>query len=106
MATHSSVLASGESQGRGSLVGCCLWGSTESDTTEVTWQQQQQSSHLRKSSPFPGSSSLSVAMAEFLAGRGEPLLNDLLALSLRRHSYRGKRWLPWGLPKGPGGPDF
>ena len=35
MATHSSVLA-GESQGRGSLVGCCLWGLTESDTTEVT----------------------------------------------------------------------
>ena len=23
----------GESQGRGSLVGCCLWGRTESDTT-------------------------------------------------------------------------
>ena len=35
MATHSSVLA-GESQGRGSLVGCRLWGCTESDTTEVT----------------------------------------------------------------------
>ena len=26
----------GESQGRGSLVGCCLWGRTESDMTEVT----------------------------------------------------------------------
>ena len=26
----------GESQGRGSLVGCCLWGRAESDTTEVT----------------------------------------------------------------------
>ena len=26
----------GESQGRGSLVGFCLWGRTESDTTEVT----------------------------------------------------------------------
>ena len=26
----------GESQGRGSLVGCRLWGCTESDTTEVT----------------------------------------------------------------------
>ena len=26
----------GESQGRGSLVGCCLWGRTESDTPEVT----------------------------------------------------------------------
>ena len=32
IATHSS----GESQGRGSLVGCCLWGRTESDTTEAT----------------------------------------------------------------------
>ena len=31
-----------ESQGRGSLVGCHLLGRTESDTTEVTWQQQQQ----------------------------------------------------------------
>ena len=30
----------GESQGRGSLVGCRLWGRTESDTTEVTQQQQ------------------------------------------------------------------
>ena len=35
MATQSSVLA-GESQGPGSLVGCRLWGHTESDTTEVT----------------------------------------------------------------------
>ena len=35
MATHSSVLA-GESQERGSLVGCRLWDRTESDTTEVT----------------------------------------------------------------------
>ena len=34
MATHSSVLA-GESQGWGSLVGCRLWGRTESDTTEM-----------------------------------------------------------------------
>ena len=34
-ATHSSVLP-GESQGRGSLVGCHLWGRTESDTTEAT----------------------------------------------------------------------
>ena len=35
MATHSSVLP-GESQGRGSLMGCRLWGRTESDTTEAT----------------------------------------------------------------------
>ena len=32
----------GKSQGRGSLVGCCLWARTESDTTEATQQQQQQ----------------------------------------------------------------
>ena len=30
------VCLPGESQGRGSLVGCRLWGLTESDTTEVT----------------------------------------------------------------------
>ena len=30
------VFLSGESQGRGSLVGCRLWGHIESDTTEVT----------------------------------------------------------------------
>ena len=35
MATHS-VFLPGESQGRGSLLGCHLWGRTESDTTEVT----------------------------------------------------------------------
>ena len=37
MATHSSVLA-WRIPGTGSLVVCCLWGCTESDTTEVTWQ--------------------------------------------------------------------
>ena len=30
------VFLPGESQGQGSLVGCCLWGHTESDTTEAT----------------------------------------------------------------------
>ena len=32
----------GESEGWGSLVGCRLWGRTESDTTEAAQQQQQQ----------------------------------------------------------------
>ena len=35
VATHSSVLA-WRLPGTGSLVGCRLWGRTESDTTEVT----------------------------------------------------------------------
>ena len=34
------VFLPGESQGRGSLVSCSLWGHTESDTTEATQQQQ------------------------------------------------------------------
>ena len=36
------VFLPGESLGWWSLVGCHLWGRTESDTPETTWQQQQQ----------------------------------------------------------------
>ena len=36
------VFLLGESHGQRSLVGCRLWGRTESDTTEATEQQQQQ----------------------------------------------------------------
>ena len=39
MATHSSVLA-WRIPGTGSLVGCRLWGHTESDMTKATQQQQ------------------------------------------------------------------
>ena len=35
MAPHSSVLA-WRIPGTGSLVGCCLWGRTESDMSEAT----------------------------------------------------------------------
>ena len=38
------VFLPGESQERGSLVGCRLWGHTESDTIEATQQQQQRRS--------------------------------------------------------------
>ena len=44
MATHA-VFLPGESQGQRSLVGCRLWGCTESDTTDVTQQQQQRAPH-------------------------------------------------------------
>ena len=36
------VFLPGESQEMQSLVGCCLWGCTELDMTDVTQQQQQQ----------------------------------------------------------------
>ena len=35
------VFLPGESQGWGSVVGCRLWGRTESDMTEMTQQQQE-----------------------------------------------------------------
>ena len=41
MATDSGVLAR-RIPGTGGLVGCRLWGHTESDTTEATQQQQLQ----------------------------------------------------------------
>ena len=44
------VFLSGESQERWSLMGCHLWGCTESDTTEATQQQQQQQTVLEKAS--------------------------------------------------------
>ena len=45
------VFLPGESPGHRSLVGCRLWGYTESDMTEVTWQQHQQQG-------FPGGSDI------------------------------------------------
>ena len=42
------VFLPGESQGLGSLVGCRLWGPTESDTTEATQQQQQLANYPTK----------------------------------------------------------
>ena len=56
------VFLPGESQGRGSLVGCRLWGHTELDMTEAT-QQQQQCIYVNSQfvpSPLPPSSRLHV----------------------------------------------
>ena len=50
------VFLPGESQGRGSLVGCRLWGRTESDTTDATEQQQQQCSYGEHGKELVGSS--------------------------------------------------
>ena len=49
IATYSGVLAWRiPGTGWGILVGCHLWGRTESDTTEVTQQQQQLKPIIRK----------------------------------------------------------
>ena len=62
------VFLPGESQGWGNLVGCRLWGRTESDTTEVTWQQQQQ----------------------HLAGNKSILWNGYIWKSIERIAYKTK----------------
>ena len=45
------VFLPGESQGWRSLVGCRLWGRTESVTTEAAWRQQQQQQQVGHSFP-------------------------------------------------------
>ena len=56
------VFLPGESQGRGGLVGCCLRGRTELDTTEVTQQQQQQHSNLPSSSTVRSTTSAAFCL--------------------------------------------
>ena len=60
------VFLPGESQERQSLVGCRLWGHTESDTTEVTWQQQQQTLCDPMGCSLPGSSIHGILQARIL----------------------------------------
>ena len=56
------VFLPGESQGRGSLVGCRVWGCTELDTTEVTWRQQQQQQCIQNQSWILGSRPFAVSL--------------------------------------------
>ena len=64
------VFLPGESQGWRSLVGCRLWGHTESDTSEVTRQQQQEQ---------PWHSNLSPELTPVFSGF-EKLLNGDIKL--------------------------
>ena len=52
----------GESQGPGSLVGCHLWGCTESDMTKMTQQQQQRIPILNRFLLYIDSCSLNEVM--------------------------------------------
>ena len=81
MATHS-VFLPGESQGWGSLVGCCLWGCTELDMIEATQQQQQQQQQQR-------------------VGRIERAVKHILETEMATHSSV----LAWRIPgtREPGG---
>ena len=73
-----------ESQGRGSLVGCRLWGRTESDTTEVTWQQRQQCQVKNRIFEMkPGSLHLTYSLVIFMHIK----VKEVLSLILSLHSF-------------------
>ena len=103
MEDHSSSFA-WRIPGTRSLVGCCLRGRTESDTTEATQQQQEQ---LLISSPPPPRSSFSACQHEqrdlsvglpllgFLALKTLPSIGSLLSqllgnvfLALKIHDFK------------------
>ena len=95
------VFLPGESPGQGSLVGSCLWGCTESETTEATKQQQQKIlraslvSQMVKNTPvnagdsglIPGSGGSSGE------GNGNPLQYSCLGNPMDRRSLVG--YCPW-----------
>ena len=68
----------GESQSRGSLVGFRLWGCPESDTTEVT-QQQQQCCDIQKRSHVPDHSLLPPPVRDILLSSDKLISNTAAA---------------------------
>ena len=78
------VFLPGESQGWGSLVGCRPWGHTESDTTEVTQQQQQQhlfsgGSDSKESACNVGDLASIPGLGRFPGGEGMATHSSILA---------------------------
>ena len=92
------VFLPGESQGRGSLVGCRLWGHTESDTTEPTQQQQQHSNRsIKEVSKWP---------AQHISGYwlSKSTLHPLAAQEVDLHELQ-QAPLPLGFQMGPSSSD-
>ena len=80
------VFLPGESLGRGSLVGCRLWGHTESDTTEATQQQQQQQ---QQQAGDVGDAGSIVGLGRFPGiGNGNPLQQSCEENSMDRGAQR------------------
>ena len=67
------VFLPGESQGQGSLVGCHLWGHTESDTTEVI-SSSSSSSTGRNTLEFPVYSSVALPVCKLYEGKDHTFL--------------------------------
>ena len=87
----TSVFLPGESQGWGSLIGCRLWVSTESDATEAAWQQQLQQQQQQQPVPrcIPTLSAASTLLCNCM---GEPqsgwLTRFLSEILMHQHHER------------------
>ena len=99
MATHSSVLA-WKIPGTGSLVGCRLWGRTESDTTKATQQQQcidLNCKSIEIETNFAWFLYLAALMNLFIRSNsfssGFPMYK--IMISLRRGSSSFSIWMPF-----------
>ena len=79
------VFLPGESQGWGSLVGCCLWGRTGSDTTEAMQQQQQQQPAVTVRINWDNMKSIKVSGTSW---------GILVCLPLKQDSLEGS-WHTW-----------
>ena len=92
MATHSSVLA-WRIPGTGSLVGCCLWGRTESDMTEATQQHTlflgfPGGSEVKASACNAGDPGSVPGLGRYLGeGNGNPLQHSCLETSTDRGTW-------------------
>ena len=88
------VFLPGESQGRGSLVGCRLWGHTESDTTEATQQQQQQKTKSMASGPitsWPIDVETMETVADFILGGSKITVDGNCSHEIKRRLHLGKK---------------
>ena len=75
------VFLPGESQGRGSLVDCHLWGHTESDTTAVVKNTPADTGDIRDTHSIPGSGRSPGV------GNGSPLQYSCLGNSTGRGAW-------------------
>ena len=90
------VFLPGESQGRGSLVGCRLWGHTESDTTEVTQQQQSVLKEINPEYSLEGLMlKLKVQYFGHLMQRVDSLEKPLMLGKMEGRRRRGPQRMRW-----------
>ena len=88
------VFLPGDSQGRGSLVGCRLWGHTESDTTEATQQQQQQKTKSMASGPitsWPIDVETMETVADFILGGSKITVDGNYNHEIKRRLLHGNK---------------